>query len=69
MGSVFGFVSSDLKAKVDVLADFLSNESVSDNFQTVKKMIEYEKENKLLDKNDYTSGSRTLLRLHRGLGL
>lgn len=67
MGSIFGFVSSDLKAKMDILLELLNNDD-SSNFETVKKMIEYEKNNKLLTKNDYVSGSRTLLRLHRGLG-
>jgi hypothetical protein len=32
-------------------------------------MIEYEKENKLLEKSDFVNGARTLLRLHRGLGI
>ncbi|XP_044268372.1 ceramide-1-phosphate transfer protein [Tribolium madens] len=67
MGTVFGFVSKDLKSKMDVLAEFLANEKISDNFVTVKKMIEYERDNQLLHKKGYTSGSRTLLRLHRGL--
>lgn len=66
MGAVFGFVSKDLKSKIDILIDLQKqNES---NFKTVKKMMEYEKNNNLLYKNGYTSGSRTLLRLHRALG-
>ncbi|CAH1176064.1 unnamed protein product [Phaedon cochleariae] len=65
MGSIFSFVSSDLKAKIDLLREFLENSR--DNFCTVKLMIQYEKENDLLNKNGYESGSRTLLRLHRGL--
>ncbi|KAI4465021.1 glycolipid transfer protein-related [Holotrichia oblita] len=65
MGAVFGFVSKDLKSKIDTLVDLQKqNES---NFKTVKKMMEYEKHNNLLHKNGYTSGSRTLLRLHRAL--
>ncbi|RZC36085.1 AA permease and/or GLTP domain containing protein [Asbolus verrucosus] len=67
MGTVFGFVSKDLKSKMDILAEFLSDEKTSEHFQTVKKMIEYERDNELLQKKGYTSGSRTLLRLHRGL--
>jgi len=67
MGVVFGFVSKDLRAKMEVLYEFLNNEKTSGNFETVKKMIEYEKDNQLLNKKGYTSGSRTLLRLHRGL--
>ncbi|KAJ3653353.1 hypothetical protein Zmor_012609 [Zophobas morio] len=67
MGTVFGFVSKDLKSKMDTLSEFLANEKTSDNFQSVKKMMEYERDNQLLHKKGYTSGSRTLLRLHRGL--
>lgn len=54
--------------KMGILQDFLKNEETSEHFQTVKGMIEYEKNNNLLTKKGYTSGSRTLLRLHRGLG-
>ncbi|KAH0547383.1 ceramide-1-phosphate transfer protein [Cotesia glomerata] len=64
MGSVFSFVSSDLKQKIDVLNDLVIK---NDNYQSIKTMIDYEKENKLLEKSDYTNGARTLLRLHRGL--
>lgn len=67
MGTVFGFVSSDLKNKMEILSEFLKGEQ-SANFRTVKTMIEYEKNNSLLAKKGYVSGSRTLLRLHRGLG-
>ncbi|CAH1104890.1 unnamed protein product [Psylliodes chrysocephalus] len=65
MGTIFGFVSKDLKAKMDLLKELLVNSG--ENFSSVKEMIEYEKENELLNKKGYTSGSRTLLRLHRGL--
>lgn len=65
MGTVFGFVSSDLKQKIEQLAELICGDE--QNYTTVKSMIEYEKENKILDKGDYTNGARTLLRLHRGL--
>lgn len=65
MGSVFSFVSSDLKQKIDILTD-LKNKN-SQNYTTIKSMIEYEKENKLLEKAEFVNGARTLLRLHRGL--
>jgi len=65
MGSVFSFVSSDLKQKIDILID-LKNKDIQ-NYTTVKSMIEYERENKLLEKTDFVNGARTLLRLHRGL--
>ncbi|XP_011297443.1 ceramide-1-phosphate transfer protein [Fopius arisanus] len=65
MGSVFSFVSADLKQKIDILNDLLNKEE--EKYQTVKSMIEHEKENNLLEKGDYSNGARTLLRLHRGL--
>ncbi|XP_031832716.1 ceramide-1-phosphate transfer protein [Nomia melanderi] len=65
MGSVFGFVSSDLKQKIEILIELTSKDD--QNYTTIKTMILHEKENKLLDKGDYTNGARTLLRLHRGL--
>ncbi|XP_012060595.1 PREDICTED: ceramide-1-phosphate transfer protein [Atta cephalotes] len=65
MGSVFSFVSSDLKQKIDVLTELKSKDA--QNYMTVKSMIEYERENKLLEKADFVNGARTLLRLHRGL--
>lgn len=67
MGTVFGFVSSDVKAKLDILIEYSENEKTSSSFVTIKTMMQYEKDADLLDKKDYVSGSRTLLRLHRGL--
>lgn len=66
MGSVFSFVSSDLKQKIDVLQELLDKDQ--NNYQTIKTMIEHEKGNNLLEKKDFVSGARTFLRLHRGLG-
>ncbi|KYN14809.1 PREDICTED: ceramide-1-phosphate transfer protein [Trachymyrmex cornetzi] len=65
MGSVFSFVSSDLKQKIEVLIELKNKDA--QNYMTVKSMIEYERENKLLEKADFVNGTRTLLRLHRGL--
>lgn len=67
MGSVFSFVSSDLKQKMDILTELTNKDD--QNYKTIKSMIEYEKENKLLEKSDFVNGARTLLRLHRGLGI
>ncbi|PSN32459.1 Ceramide-1-phosphate transfer protein [Blattella germanica] len=66
MGKVFGFVASDVKSKIEILEEFRKNDT-EDNFKSLKTMINHEKSNNLLKKSDYTSGSRTLLRLHRGL--
>lgn len=68
MGSIFGFVSSDVKSKIEILEEFRENNENSDKFESVKKMMDHERDNDLLNKKDYVSGSRTLLRLHRGLG-
>lgn len=68
MGSVFGFVSSDVKAKIEILEAHRQKEN-AEQFESFAKMLEYETSSSLLDKKDYVSGSRTLLRLHRGLGL
>ncbi|KAL0123076.1 hypothetical protein PUN28_007602 [Cardiocondyla obscurior] len=65
MGSVFSFVSSDLKQKIDILTELKNKDD--QNYMTIKSMIEYEKENKLFEKSDFVNGARTLLRLHRGL--
>ncbi|XP_058067340.1 ceramide-1-phosphate transfer protein [Anopheles bellator] len=66
MGTVFGFVSSDVKEKVEILEKLRAKEN-SDSFVTIRTMMEYERDSNLLNKKDYVSGSRTLLRLHRGL--
>lgn len=67
MGKVFGFVSSDVREKVHILEAFRKGDQ-KDNFATFKTTMEHEKESQLLEKKGYVSGSRTLLRLHRGMG-
>ncbi|XP_052861498.1 ceramide-1-phosphate transfer protein [Anopheles cruzii] len=66
MGTVFGFVSSDVKEKVEILEKLRAKEN-AESFVTIRTMMEYERDSNLLNKKDYVSGSRTLLRLHRGL--
>lgn len=66
MGTVFGFVSSDVKEKVEILEKHRQQPN-AEKFETIKRMMEYERNAELLAKKDYVSGSRTLLRLHRGL--
>lgn len=67
MGSVFGFVSSDVKSKIEILEQLRRKENEKE-FESFATMLEFEKSSGLLNKSDYVSGSRTLLRLHRGLG-
>lgn len=67
MGTVFGFVSSDVKEKVEILEKLRKHADHGERFETVRSMMDYERDGNLLAKKDYVSGSRTLLRLHRGL--
>merc|ERR1719219_3254114 len=68
MGTVFGWVGSDVYNKVVLLEKYLTGDK-KEHYQTVKSMIEYETKNNLIKtkKKDDPSGSRTLLRLHRAL--
>lgn len=69
MGSVFTFVSSDVRTKLDILYEHRQQDTGSEkHFDSIKTMILYEKGASLLRQKGYVSGSRTLLRLHRGLG-
>jgi len=69
LGTVFGWVGSDVWAKIVTLEKYLENKEINSHYQTVKSMIAYEVEKNLIKtkKNDDPSGSRTLLRLHRAL--
>lgn len=67
MGSLFGFVANELVDKIDILQAFLNSVETSEKFHSVKSMVQYEMDEGLLLKKGYVSGSRTLLRLHRGL--
>lgn len=69
LGTVFGWVGSDVWAKIVTLQKYLDNKELNSNYQTVKSMINHEVEKDLIKtkKNDDPSGSRTLLRLHRAL--
>jgi hypothetical protein len=61
------FIIPDIKSKITILEAFRANGEVKDKFESVKSMMDYEMASELLVKKDYVSGSRTLLRLHRGL--
>lgn len=68
LGSVFGWVGSDVYAKITTLEKYLAGDK-KEHYQTIRTMIEYEIKNDLIKtkKKDDPSGSRTLLRLHRAL--
>lgn len=67
IGSVFSFVSSDVKSKIKITEKHLKSDN-ADFYESFRKMMRFEKDTGLHEKTDFTSGSRTLLRLHRGLG-
>ncbi|XP_050352179.1 ceramide-1-phosphate transfer protein [Nymphalis io] len=66
IGTVFSFVSSDVRSKIKIMEKHKTGED-SLYYESFKKMMKYEKETNLHEKNGFTSGSRTMLRLHRGL--
>lgn len=66
LGTVFSFVSHDIQKKVTILQCYRKG-GAGDYYFSIQSMIEYERENHLLTSSDQQSGSRTLLRLHRGL--
>jgi len=68
LGTLFYFVITDVREKINILEEFLVKEPVK--YKTVKSMIEHELEEKQLQppaSNLRTNGSRTLLRLHRAM--
>ncbi|KAH7957227.1 ceramide-1-phosphate transfer protein [Rhipicephalus sanguineus] len=67
LGSLFGFINSDVKSKLDILDDYRKSDDVGDNYETLNSMIEYEKDEGFIADDKKPSGSRTLLRLHRAL--
>ncbi|XP_061456513.1 ceramide-1-phosphate transfer protein isoform X2 [Rhineura floridana] len=70
MGAIFSFVSKDAVAKIQIMEDFRSGEQ-KENYVSIHAMVKYELDNNLVDlkKQDFypTSGTRTILRLHRAL--
>lgn len=66
LGSVFGFVTSDVVEKIGILREYRNSE-VSEKYITIQSMIEHEVETKTTNSKKKASGARTLLRLHRAL--
>merc|ERR1711973_62312 len=68
LGTVFGWVSTDVDTKLDVLREQRKSEA-SANYQDVRSMLKYEVDNKLIKykAKDSRTGSRNLLRIHRAL--
>uniref|UniRef100_A0A146KJJ9 Glycolipid transfer protein domain-containing protein 1 n=1 Tax=Lygus hesperus TaxID=30085 RepID=A0A146KJJ9_LYGHE len=65
LGNVFKFVKDEIESKSEILHQLKSQHA--EEFQTLKGMVKYEMESGKLNKKNYTSGCRTLLRLHWGL--
>ncbi len=70
LGTVFGWVASDVAHKTDVLREhFFGKEA--DSYKTVQSMVQHEIDTGLVRVNakhkDCKSGARNLLRLHRAL--
>jgi hypothetical protein len=66
LGTVFSFVGSDVKAKVEILQEYRDG-SNRDEYETVEKMLHFEKSNGVFEANRLSNGSRTFLRLHRAI--
>ncbi|GFS67370.1 ceramide-1-phosphate transfer protein [Nephila pilipes] len=66
LGSVFGFVASDIISKINILEEYKKSDA-SDQYSTIQSMIEFETCNGITGDTTRPSGSRTLLRLHRSL--
>lgn len=66
LGTVFSFVGSDVKSKLEILQEYREGEN-KDSYETVERMLAYEKSTGYLEENKLSSGSRTFLRLHRAL--
>lgn len=67
LGTVFGFINSDVKNKIEILEEYRRLPDTGDNYATLSSMIEFEKEAGTIADEQKPSGSRTLLRLHRAL--
>ena len=66
LGTVFGYINSDINEKVGILQHYRSGE-FSQFYRTVKSMMEYEISKDFSVSSEHPNGSRTLLRLHRAL--
>jgi len=66
LGTVFGFVASDVKVKVEILQAYRKGPN-KDKYESVRGMLLYETESGYLKDNKTGNASRTFLRLHRAL--
>ncbi|XP_019637454.1 PREDICTED: ceramide-1-phosphate transfer protein-like isoform X2 [Branchiostoma belcheri] len=66
LGTVFSFVTSDAKSKIEILEAYRASEQ-GEHYATIESMLQYEKDTGIVLDNKKPSGARTLLRLHRAL--
>lgn len=67
LGTVFGFITSDVREKMGILQSYRRSEH-GEKYVLIQAMLDFEIENDLTRKKTHPlSGSRTLLRLHRAL--
>lgn len=67
LGTVFGFITSDVREKIGILQEHRGSEN-GDKYVFIQAMFEFEIASDLTQKKTHPlSGSRTLLRLHRAL--
>lgn len=66
LGTVFSFVAIDVKTKLELLYTLSIGENGS-NFTTIRSMLEFEVSRGIPEQHNHMSGSRALLKLHRGL--
>jgi len=66
LGTVFGFIGSDVRTKIEILQAYRDGDNRT-HYETVEKMIQFEKSTEYIYSNKESSGSRTFLRLHRSL--
>lgn len=67
LGTVFGFINSDLDSKIVIMEEYRANPKVAKHYEGLCSMIAFEKSSKAIEDQNKPSGSRTLLRLHRAL--
>ena len=69
LGTVFGWVASDVQAKIEIIKGHRKNGEVAEHYNTIQDMVNYEVGAKLIKykARDSSTGSRNLLRLHRAL--
>ena len=69
LGTVFGWVASDVVAKISVLKGHVANEETGSHFVSIQTMTEYEVRENLInyEARDSTTGSWNLLQLQRAL--